>query len=212
MLDAGAASPGLPASASSLLPFPPPKHGKQLIFLFPPGLPVAATLWGRRARGASERERRLDEGKNAGHARTEPPAAVTARRPCPGVSAPTRRLHFVERHARARRAPPDDQSSNSTDRRGAGERDGPVAGFAQATGEGHEATTGRWSMADGDGDGNGRKALEIEGSKGLPRERGIGGEHRWRGGGRRGRLSLAGGVDRTEERSKTRGWERADHA
>jgi hypothetical protein len=35
-------------------------------------------------------------------------------------------------------------------------------------------------MVDGDGDGNGRKALEIEGSKGLPRERGTGGGHRWR--------------------------------
>lgn len=55
MLDAGAASPGLSASASSLLPFPPPKHGKQLIFLFPLRLPVAATLWTRGERRGRER-------------------------------------------------------------------------------------------------------------------------------------------------------------
>jgi hypothetical protein len=73
---------------------------------------LCASPWlrpcGRRAgagEGAPPVERRLDEGKSAGagHActdRTQPPTAVTARRPCPDVLAPTRRLHFVERHAR----------------------------------------------------------------------------------------------------------------
>lgn len=83
--------------------------------------------------------------------------------------------------------------------RPAGAEQGTVTGrlvvglLRRPTGEGHGATTGRRSMAMAM---EGRKALEIEGSKGLPRERGIGGGHRWRGGGRRGRLSLAGGVDR----------------
>lgn len=196
--------PGLSASASSLSPFPPPKHGKQLIFLFPLGLPVAATLWApsRRRRCGRGRgratTRRGQERRARAHGPIEPPAAVTARRPCPGVvSAPTRRLHFVERHARARRRR---RAPNGPDRPARCRAAWMTSGgglLRRSTGEGHGATTGRRSMAMAMAmAGNGMKALEIEGSKGLPRDRGIGGGHRWRGGERRGGLSLAGGVDR----------------
>lgn len=150
--------------------------------------------------GAGAGERRLDEGRNAGHARTgrssrRPPSLRADHAPAwsqhrRGVSTSWNAMPGLAVVAAHRMDP--------TGRRGAGQRGTSGGGLLRrSTGEGHGATTGRRSMAMAMAmAGNGRKALEIEGSKGLPRDRGIGGGHRWRGGERRGGLSLAGGVDR----------------
>jgi hypothetical protein len=175
---------------------------------------VAATLRGRRPGGGVGRERattrRGQERRARTRARTEPPAAVTARRPCAGVSAPSRRLHFVERHARARRGRAPDET-RPAGWRGAGDRDRPTSGWlAQATdrrgARGHHGETV-------DGDGNGRKeGLGDRGIQGPSQREGDRGRTPMEGRREEREAKFGGWSGPRPERSKTRGWERADHA
>jgi hypothetical protein len=101
MLDAGPCSEGPDGSACSSF-FP--KHGKQLILPFRRRFPVAGTLYAPATRAATMTTRSGQE--HRAHARAQPPALFTARRPCRGLSARTRRVDFIGRHGSAAPALP----------------------------------------------------------------------------------------------------------
>lgn len=77
-----------PVSACALLLFPLPKHGKQLIFRFPPRLPVVVTLWGATTLAKNAKT----------HVQTGDVAAITAHRPSSHLSAPLCCIDLMRRH------------------------------------------------------------------------------------------------------------------
>jgi hypothetical protein len=210
-LDAVAGAPVPSASASSFLLFPPPKHGKQLIFPFPRRLPVAATLWapGGRVRASDDSIR-----PRGAHAHTHGPSR---RPPTPRADAPAsqhrRAVDSTSWNAMPRpRSPRAKVTEPDRSRRGAWH----VAAAAFAGSGGPESGTRpphggdgrRWQWEEGLGDRG------IQGP--LPREKGDRGRTPMEGRREGGWQAKFGGwrqwTERARRRPKTRGRERAGRA